>query len=247
MIRRYTFFIALGAIFLALSGVAYLIHYAIFHDVRHIFIYMVGDLAFLPLEVFIVVVVIERILARRDKQAMLQKLNMVVGAFFSEIGDYLLRDLLMYFHNRFEISQHMNVRESWTKNDFKKAAEYARHLRVEVDCHNIDLERLRAFLVQKRVFVLRLLENPSLLEHDRFTDLLWAATHLDEELEARLSLRDLPERDLEHIAGDIQRLYQHLATEWLDYVEHLKVNYPFLFSLVLRTHPFQEHQSPVFT
>ena len=89
-----------------------------------------------------------------------------------------------------------------------------------------------------------LLENPSLLENDRFTDLLWAVTHLDEELEARVSLNNLPEKDVEHIAGDIQRMYDHLASEWLDYVAHLKLNYPYLFSLILRTHPFQEHPSP---
>jgi len=51
----------------------------------------------------------------------------------------------------------------------------------------------------------------------------------------------------EHIGVDIQRLYGHLASEWLDYVEHLKANYPFLFSLILRTHPFQEYPSAVLT
>jgi len=247
MIKRYAFLLTLGGIFLALSGVAYFIHYVVFRDVHHIFIYMVGDLAFLPLEVFIVVVVIERILARREKQAMLQKLNMVVGAFFNEIGNYLLRHLLSYFDNRSEISRHLNISQSWTRKDFRRAADFAYNLGVEVDCHHVDLEGLKAFLAQKRVFLLTLLENPNLLEHDRFTDLLWAATHLDEELEARPSVKDLPDKDLEHIAGDIQRLYDHLASEWIDYIEHLKSNYPFLFSLVLRTHPFQEDQSAIVT
>ena len=245
--KRYSFILILAAIFLVLSGLTYLIHYLIFRDVHHIFIYMVGDLAFLPLEVFLVVIVIERILARREKQAMLRKLNMVVGAFFSEVGTRLLRDLLSHFDNRVEISQRLNVAQNWTPSDFKKAATFAYHLRVDVDCRNIDLEELKAFLAHKRTFLLTLLENPNLLEHDRFTDLLWAVTHLDEELEARPSLKNLPESDLQHIAGDIQRMYDHLASEWLDYVEHLKANYPFLFSLVLRTHPFQEHPSPVVT
>jgi hypothetical protein len=233
MLRRFSFVIYLVIAFLALSGITYFIHYLIFHDIHHIFIYMVGDLAFLPLEVLLVVVIIERLLARREKQAKLEKLNMVVGAFFSELGNRLLQDLLKHFGNRLEISRHLNVSGSWTKNDFQEAADFAHHLRVEVDCRNIDLGGLKAFLAQKREFLLTLLGNPSLLEHDRFTDLLWAVTHLDEELE--------------HIAGDIQRLYDHLASEWLDYVQHLKSKYPFLFSLVLRTHPFQEHQSPIIT
>ncbi len=247
MRRRPSFVVFLAIAFVAVSAIAYLIHYLIFRDIHHIFIYMVGDLAFLPLQVLLVVVIIERLLARREMQAKLEKLNMVVGAFFSELGNHLLQDLLKRFDNRLEISSNLNVTESWTKRDFQKAVNFADHLKVEVDCRNVDLGRLKAFLAQKRTFLLTLLENPSLLEHDRFTDLLWAVTHLDEELEARTSLIGLPDKDLEHIAVDIQRMYDHLASEWLDYVQHLKSRYPFLFSLVLRTHPFQEQQSPIIT
>ena len=247
MRRRFSFVIYLAIAFVALSAIAYSIHYLIFRDIHHIFIYMVGDLAFLPLEVLLVVFIIERLLARRETQAKLEKLNMVMGSFFSELGNRLLQDLLKYFDNRLEISGHLNVTESWTKKDFQKAVKFADHLKVEVDCRNIDLGKLKAFLAQKREFLLTLLENPNLLEHDRFTDLLWAVTHLDEELEARTSLIDLPDKDLEHLAGDIRRMYDHLASEWLDYVQHLKSKYPYLFSLVLRMHPFQEQQSPIVT
>jgi len=247
MRRRLSFVIYLAIAFVALSAIAYFIHYLIFRDIHHIFIYMVGDLAFLPLEVLLVVVIIERLLTRRETQAKLEKLNMVVGAFFSELGNRLLQDLLKHFDNRLEISKHLNITENWTKKDFQKAVDFAHNLKVEVDCRNIDLGKLKAFLAQKREFLLTLLENPNLLEHDRFTDLLWAVTHLDEELEARTSLIGLPDKDLEHLAGDIQRLYDHLASEWLDYVQHLKSKYPYLFSLVLRMHPFQEQQSPIVT
>jgi hypothetical protein len=247
MRKRFPFVVYLAIAFVALSAILYFVHYLIFRDIHHIFIYLVGDLAFLPLEVLLVVVIIERLLARRETEAKLEKLNMVVGAFFSELGNRLLQDLFKHFDNRLEISNHLNITESWTKKDFKKAVDSAQHLRVEVDCRNIDLDELKAFLAQKREFLLTLLENPSLLEHDHFTDLLWAVTHLDEELEARPALTDLPDKDLEHLAGDIRRMYDHLASEWLDYVQHLKAKYPFLFSLVLRTHPFQEHQSPVIT
>jgi len=247
MLRRFSFVFYLAIAFLAVSAIAYFIHYLIFRDVHHIFIYMVGDLAFLPLEVLLVVLIIERVLARREKQTKLQKLNMVVGVFFTEVGNHLLNNLLKQFDNRSDISKQLNITDSWTKKEFRRAAEYAYHLNVELDCHKIDLEELKAYLAQRRGFLLTLLENPNLFEHDRLTDLLWAVTHLDEELEARPSVSDLPDKDLEHIGGDIQRLYDHLASEWLDYVEHLKTNYPFLFSLILRTHPFQEHPSPVFT
>jgi len=246
MMNRYPKFIFLAAgISLAVSGLLYFIHYIVFRDVNHIFIYMVGDFAFLPLEVFLVVIVIERILTHREKQTIMQKLKMVVGAFFSEMGSHLLGDLLGSFENRDEICQHLAVAQNWTANDFQKAKAFSLTLKGRVDYHKIDLDALKTFLIQERTFLLRLLENPNLLEHELFADLLWATTHFTEELEARPSLKNLPESDLEHLANDINRMYRHLASEWVSYVEHLKSNYPYLFSLVLRTHPFQEHPSAV--
>ena len=243
--RRYLNFIFLAAILIALSALVYFVHYAIFHDVHHIFIYMVGDLAFLPLEVFLVVIVIERVLARREKQAIMQKLNMVVGAFFSEVGNELLQRLLGCFEKSKDICQHLDINQNWAHADFKKATRFAETSDGEPDLGNIDLQELKNFLVQKRQFLLALLENPNLLEHEQFTDLLWATFHLTEELEARKSLKDCPEADIKHIGGDVQRVYRQLIAEWLSYVEHLKSKYPYLFSLVTRTHPFQVHPSPV--
>jgi len=245
--RRYSTFLFLAAIFMAISGLTYLLHYYIFRDVHHIFIYMVGDLAFLPLEVFLVVIVIERIIARREKGAILQKLNMVVGAFYSEVGTHLMQTLLGCFGKDTQIKQQLAISQDWGRVDFRRAVAFASALDEEPRCLDIDLEELRTFLIQKRPFLLGLLESPIILEHERFTDLLWAVTHLAEELEARATVKELPETDLEHIAGDIKRLYGRLAAEWIAYVAHLKLNYPYLFSLVVRMHPFQEHPSPVVT
>jgi len=243
--KGYRVFLVVAFVFIAASALLYFIHYQIFHDEHHIFIFLMHDIAFLPLEVFLVVIVIERLLTRREKQAILYKLNMVIGAYFSEVGNWLLADLLRYFKNRDEIKQNLNVTADWTAKDFKRAGDYAYNLKADVDIHQCNLEELKAYLSQKRMYLLTLLENPNLLEHDRFTDLLWATTHLDEELEARPSLKDIPESDLAHLAVDIERMYDHLASEWLDYIQHLKSSYPFLFSLVLRTHPFQEKPSAV--
>ena len=232
-----------GALFIAASGLLYYLHYIIFHDPHHIFIYLLGDLAFLPLEVSIVVIVIERILARREKRAVLHKLNMVIGAFFSEVGNHLLAEILPWIRNREEIAAHLNIKADWTSRDFQAADRYANYLRIDLDEKKVDLDGLKNYLHSKRLYLLTLLENPSPLEHDRFTDLLWATTHLAEELEMRETLQNMPEADTAHIMVDIKRMYDNLTSEWLDYVQHLKTSYPFLFSLVLRTHPFQESPS----
>lgn len=243
--RRYYWLILLGLILLALSGVGYYIHYLIFHDVHHIFIYFVGDLAFLPLEVLIVVLVIERLLASREQQSMLHKLNMVIGAFFSEVGNRLIHDLLPCFDKKQQICEAFSIKPGWQHKDFKLAMNCVDDINASPDFDCIKWNELKEFLVEKRSFLLRLLENPNLLEHERFTDLLWATFHLTEELEARQSFDNLPEHDREHLCIDVQRIYNYLTREWIYYAEHLKSSYPFLYSLVVRTHPFLEHPSAI--
>ena len=243
--RRNRRFFILGAIFIASSALIYFVHYQIFHDPHHIFLFMVGDLAFVPLEVFLVVVVIESILARREKKVRMEKLNMVVGTFFSEVGNYLLSDLLTFCTKSQEIRQRLNVNADWGKDDFQKAKGFTYDMSLSLEDIDLGLGRLKSFLVRKRGFMIRLLDNPNILEHENFTSLLWAVFHLDEELEARPSLKDLPRSDLEHLSNDIHRVYEQLVIQWLSYLEHLKAEYPFLYSLILRTHPFQEQPTPL--
>jgi hypothetical protein len=107
-----------------------------------------------------------------------------------------------------------------------------------------DLDKLKDFLSGKRDFLVRLLENPILLEHTSFTNLLWAIFHLGDELTHRRSLKKIAKRDHEHINGDIRRAYLALLSEWTNYMTHLKDNYPYLFSLALRTNPFDPQAKP---
>jgi hypothetical protein len=114
-----------------------------------------------------------------------------------------------------------------------------------VDIHKIDLEALRNFVKEKRDFLLRLLENPILLEHESFTEVLRAVFHLAEELISREELKKLPDSDYEHLGTDIKRAYVLIVGKWLDYIEYLKNNYPYLFSFAMRTNPFDQNASPI--
>jgi hypothetical protein len=197
--------------------------------------------------VLIVGVVIERLIALREKRALVHKLNMVVGTFFSELGTPLLAELLPAMQAAPEIMERLHLTASWTRDDFAKASRFARALECKVDLAQIDRVALREHLTDRRQFVLRLLENPNLMEHERFTDLLWAVHHLEEELEARTTLTDLLPADEAHLEVDTRRAFNAVLAEWVLYVQHLKTDYPYLFSLVVRTHPFQDSPSPVVT
>jgi hypothetical protein len=62
----------------------------------------------------------------------------------------------------------------------------------------------------------------------------------------RENLKSLSVADYEHLSGDTRRAYGALVSEWLSYLIHLNINYPFLFSLAIRTNPFNPNASVVF-
>jgi len=157
----------------------------------------------------------------------------------------LLGTLTGYVENRDALRRHLDVQRNWSAREFKRASDIVRTFVYKITVRASDLQSLRGMLLDKRGLLLTLLANPNLLEHERFTDLLWAIFHLTEELVARDSLDDLPETDLTHIAGDIKRAYSQLTVEWLLYCQHLQKAYPYIFSIVIRTHPLQEEPCPV--
>jgi hypothetical protein len=214
------------------------LHYLIFKDLRTLFFYIMEDLVFLPLQILIATMVIGGLLNLREKQAMLQKLYMVIEVFFSEVGTMLLKHLFEFDPHLAGFRQEFARLNEWTEHDFQRNQQKLKNVTVEIDCQNGDLEQLRNFLMGKRNFMLRLLENPNLLEHETFTELLWAVFHLTEELVHRKSCNELCEADRGHFANDIKRAYVLLIYEWLGYMNHLKKNYPYLFSLAARLNPF---------
>jgi hypothetical protein len=246
-VNRYKWLIAVAVGLLSASAILYGIHYLIFHDAHHLFIFLVGDIAFVPIEVLLVVIIIERLLDRQEKKSMFQKLNMVIGTFFTELGTSLIGEMTKYVKNQDELTKMIGVSGEWTDSDFKKALEQAERLEYQLDPEKINHEKLRQMLVAKRDILLLLLGNPNLLEHEKFTDTLWAVFHLMEELRSRESYENLPQTDLEHLAGDAERAYSLLTVEWLAYCWHLQKAYLYIFSIVARTHPLQENPNPVVT
>jgi hypothetical protein len=243
--KKSNWLIWVAGVLILSSAVLYVFHWLIFRDYHHIFIYMVGDIAFLPVEVLLVTLVIHRLLSQREKRALLQKMNMVIGAFFGEVGADLL-DLLAGFDEKPEaIRGELIVEADWSDQRFRKTANEIKGREFAMDATRGDLEELREFLSDKQNFLLRLLENPNLLEHDSFTDLLWAVFHLADELVHRDDVSGLPASDYGHLTGDIKRVYGLLIAEWLDYMNYLKGKYPYLFSLAVRTNPFDAAASVV--
>ena len=234
--RQWLFMFALSLILL--SALLFGIHYFIFQDLHHILIYTIHDIAFLPIEVLLVTIVIHSLLERQNLQQKLEKLNMVIGTFYSGIGTQLLKLFVRYDLHIADMREDLLISTSWNSVTFKNQKKKAREFSYIVDVNNMNLKELRDLLLDHEDFLLRILENPVMLEHESFTDVLRAVFHLNEELKNRDDLTSLPEVDLMHLRGDMKRAYSLMTLSWLDYMNYLKGDYPYLYSLAIRLNPF---------
>lgn len=239
--------VSIGLILILLSAVLGVIHYAVFRDAKTLLFYLVLDVVFVPVQVLLVTLIIEHLLEERERLTIFNKLNMVIGALYSEVGSELLSRFRSMCIDSSLIGNNLKVGKEWKDEDFSAAVNFVKNYRYNAEFNISEVLKLRELLLSKRFFILSLLQNPNLLEHDRFTDLLWSVLHLTEELAARSDVTNLPPEDIDHIINDMRRAFGLVVTEWLEYMKHLKADYPYLFSLASRTNPFNPDASVIIT
>lgn len=232
--------ILLGIILISLTAGVYFIHFLIFRDPQHIFLYFIGDVAFVFFELLLVTLVIHRLLHYRERKAMVSKLNMLAGTFFSEMGTELLRELSCFDKESCDKMRTLALPRDWSEKEFLDLHQSIYSHTYEIQVKNHNLKFLKTFLQEKKLFLLDLIQNPCLLENESFSNLIWAVYHLTQELIHRQDVSVLPDTDYQHLEEDITRVYHLLIIEWMRYMKHLKHNYPFLFSLADRRNPFKK-------
>jgi hypothetical protein len=225
---------------LALSAVIYGCQIILFRDSRDTAFYLLQDWAFLPVQIAVVTIAVGKISGEREKRERISKTKMLASSFFSELGDELLRRLLRCAPDLSNLASALQIQPSWRAAEFRAAASAVERGTPVLRCGAEDLEDLRALLQRKRLELLVIASNPALLEHEEFTDMLWAVFHLTDELGARESLQNLPEADAEHLNLDAERVLRALLVNWLCNMDHVRAEYPYLFAMELGRSPFAQ-------
>jgi len=187
----------------------------------------------------------EMFLLKRETENRMRKVNMVLGIFFGDVGYELLEFFSRFDKNIEETKNALMVKTTWKDANFLSAQKALKKHDFRPDIHGVDLEVLLAFLKESRKTLVSLLENPVLVEREVFSETLLAVFHLAEELSSRDGLKNLPDSDLKHLAGDIGRAYGLLVGQWLEYLQHLEGHYPYLYSLAVRKNPFDPDATPI--
>lgn len=230
----------LAAALVAAAGISFAIQILIFHRPSDTLFYSLQDLGFAWINVLLVTLVIDQLLHRRELASLQHKLNMVISAFFNEAGLTLLHYLSRFDSHVAQIKEITKREGHWTARQFQEARKRLEAYDYSIDCQCADLNELRELVASKRQFFVQLLTNPNLLEHESFTELLWAISHLAQELTYREDLDNLSEKDYHHLEEDMRRVYILLTYQWVLYSWHLQHDNPYLYEYVRDRSPFED-------
>ena len=189
--------------------------------------------------------VTQMLIQRGRERLRKQRLNMIIGVFFTEVGNNLVKLLVGFDRNIDSIRDECTLQADMGEPAFQVLKNKLTKHDAGITSESIDFDTLSSYLREKSDLLLRQLENPDLIEHESFTELLWATVHLRDELMYRNDFKQLPESDTLHLTNDVKRVYSVVTRQWLDYLLHLKVQYPYLFSLALRTNPYVENPTVI--
>jgi hypothetical protein len=175
---------------------------------------------------------------KRENQA---KISMIESVFFSESGSDMLRYLFSCDADKDieEIRSIMDVQRDWSAKQIRQARAAVKNITYEVDSSKIDFFGLHYHLSTRHSYFLKVIENPALSGHERFTELLLHIYHLWEELECRTDLYNLPPDDREYLCKAVNAVYKELAIEWMQNATDLLLHQPERLHHVIRTNPFK--------
>jgi len=230
---QFYWLIFFGVLLLTTSATVYLFHYMIFRDAHHIFLYLIGDIGFVPLEVILITMVFHKFLLRKEKHVKFEKLNAVVGVFFTRVGNDLIQFLSQYDLQYEETKKFIDVHNDWTTSDFDKKIKEFRTYKANIDTDQIPLSVLQRIIKKEESLILQVFGNTDMLDSYSLAYLFHTMFHLIDNLDhstknGRTSLHKL---DI-----NVEKLYTFLIYRWLHYTKHISEFYPHHYPTLVNKH-----------
>ena len=218
---------------LCTSALLYAIHYLIFRDLHHLAIFGLHELAFVPLEVILVTLGLDKLVEKTHREEARSKVSIIETLYFNESGGTMLRYLTSFDPDAARLRELLQVTENWRSSDFRQAIRQLKSYPFLLDLDRIDFFGLHYHLSS-------MLENPALTQSEAFTEMIMKIYLLWEELDGRTNLYQLPEKDRNYLAELLHEIYRELTEYWLDNVYNHSIHNRFRLHRAIESNPFME-------
>lgn len=238
VIKRIVSYGSLVVLLLISSAVIFALQIVVFHRTEDTFFYLFQDLAFVSLQAVIVTLFLNKAVSAIQKQQNSKKVNVIISAFFSELGLSVVSIFAKLTENIDELGMLSDV-QNCNKKKINELKQRINGFDFKMSLSPEKLEKLGLVLIEKKSFMIGMLENSSLMEHDTFTDMLWSLFHVADELQSR-DLLTVSKADMQHLNNDVLRAYRAILAEWIAYINYLKIDYPYLYNTAISKSPFKQ-------
>ena len=228
--KRLNFYIKVSIVLILLSTIMFYLHYLVFGQGENTAYYSFMNLCFIPINCLFVTIVLEKLIEAKEKKERIDKLNMLVGIFFTELGYKLMHEIIK------GDKEAKNLIVSFKQLDDVelKIIKY----NYDIDINQIDVGCIKELLLNNNNLLINLISNENLHQHEVFTDLLMAVIHLRDEI-LFMEKHGTRQIDMNHLENDINRVYKNITIQWINYLKYLKINYPFLYNNAIRVNPYK--------
>ena len=125
--RRPSWETRLALVLVSIAALVYGLKYLCLGQAEGTTVFIFNALGFLPINVLLVTLVLNRLMNIRAKREKLEKLNMVIGTFFSEVGLELLKRMAASDEEIQRIRDHLVVTADWQAAEFAAVHALLRH------------------------------------------------------------------------------------------------------------------------
>lgn len=188
-----------------ISAAIYALQVLIFKDPGTTAFYILQDMAFMPITIAVATLLVGYLMDEKSKAERIARSRILTSSFFSIVGCEMLEVLYSLYDP--------------SKDKIRWDLETYVYIQTLLNDHLSE--------------ILTIASNPNLLEHESFTDLLWAALHLREEMDYYVAHKATA-RDENHIQGDAKRVYLLLEENWKEYADFIRKEYPYFYRTIKR-------------
>ena len=90
----------------------------ILKDPEHVISYIWTHFGFIPVDILIVAFLLDEIISKKEKETMMEKLDMIMSTFFSEIGNDLIGQLSSVNQHKAD-TQYLESIKTWSDKDYE--------------------------------------------------------------------------------------------------------------------------------
>jgi sensor histidine kinase YesM len=143
-------YLILGISLVIASSTVYLMEILIFHNVHDTFFYLFQDLAFVPVQVLLVMLILDKLLQKKEKESLMNKMNMMIGVFFNEVGTDLISFFIETEKNITSLRKEIIIDSAWNTKTFESGKKFFKSYNSDLEINQDLLMRMKEYLLKHR-------------------------------------------------------------------------------------------------